>query len=583
MSAEQQVPAKERQAFRGPVDLVLAKDGSWAATANELSGTVSLIDLSKGRIEDEHVCGEKPGCIVPFGDRGFLVTCRDSGELVHYRIDSRRLREVARIHVGYEPLGIASNGKQVFVGLQATGEIAEINLDDQRVTRKFPVGVWPRYLDISEDGQRLAVGLSGQSCIAVVDTTSAEILYEEPLSGGINIGHLRISADGSQVYFPWMIYRSNPITDFDIQRGWVLASRIARIRMDGPAYREAISLDVPRKAVADPFGLTITTDETRLVVSSSGTHELLVYRLPDLPFQGAGGPGDLIDPRLLKDPDLFFRIELGGRPMGMENGADADTVWVANHLRDSIQQIRLSERRVVQEISLGSTPEDETQKQVHQGMAIFYDAQRSLDQWYSCHSCHLDGGTNAKAMDTWNDGSELTTKTVLPLTGVTETGPWTWHGWQQDLDASLANSFVSTMQGPPAPPEDIAALRAYLSTLRLPANPFVGADGELDESAARGKMLFEREDVGCSQCHSGERFTDGLIHDVGLAGERDQYEGYNTPSLRGVYRKPRLLHDGRAKTLQDVLLEWHRPQDIGGGAELSEQELADLVAYLKTL
>ena len=93
-----------------------------------------------------------------------------------------------------------------------------------------------------------------------------------------------------------------PITERNIRLGWVLASRIARVRMDEEAYREAISLDVPREAIADPHGLAVSRDEKRLVVSAAGTHELLVYRLPDLPFIGVGGPGDLIDRRLLEQP-----------------------------------------------------------------------------------------------------------------------------------------------------------------------------------------------------------------------------------------------------------------------------------------
>ena len=80
-------------------------------------------------------------------------------------------------------------------------------------------------------------------------------------------------------------------------------------------------------------------------------------------------------------------------------------------------------------------------------MEIFYDGRRSLDQWYSCHSCHQDGGTNARPMDTMNDGTEMTLKTVLPLYHVTETFPWTWHGWQTNLTDAMEKSITSTMQG----------------------------------------------------------------------------------------------------------------------------------------
>jgi hypothetical protein len=77
--------------------------------------------------------------------------------------------------------------------------------------------------------------------------------------------------------------------------------------------------------------------------------------------------------------------------------------------------------------------------------------------------------------------------------------------------------------------------------------------------------------------------TDGEIHDVGLGSPDDHYEGYNTPSLRGVYRKTRLLHNGRARSLERIVGDLHRPDKVAGEGHLSGQELADLIEYLKSL
>ncbi len=232
------------------------------------------------------------------------------------------------------------------------------------------------------------------------------------------------------------------------------------------------------------------------------------------------------------------------------------------------------------EINLGPVPSDSI---VHHGMEIFYDGRRSLDQWYSCQSCHLDGGGNSKPMDTWNDGSALTVKTVLPMFGVGETAPWTWHGWQQDLDESIQNSFTETMLGKPANKEDVAALRAYLTSLKLPPNPFRQSDGTLGTAAERGKQIFESSEAACAACHSGPTFSDGLNHDVGIGSESDKYPEYNTPSLLGAYAKVRFLHDGRAKTLEAVLTKYHGPEIVSGNPALTEEQVHDLVAYLKTL
>lgn len=584
LRAEDSAPDdKPGPTHRSPADLVLAANGKWLVTANGTSSSISLVDLVEGRVVGELACGSHPAAIdLCLDDQHIVVSCSYSGEVLVVEVGPRTLTRQAVIPVGYEPTGLAvsPDGRRAFVGLAATGEIAELDLAAATVVRKIEVGQWPRYLALSPDGSRLAVGCSGESKIVVIDTQRSEVLYEESMTGGVNIGHLQCSADGQYAYFPWMVYRSNPINPGNIRLGWVLASRIGRVRLDGPAYREAISLDVPRKAVADPHGLVISRDEKRLVVSASGTHELLVYRRPDLPFIGIGGPGDLIDRRLLADNDLFYRIEVGGRPLGLAMAADNRTVYVANYLKDCVQEVDIEARTIVREIPLGKT---RPLSLARRGMEIFYDGGRSLDQWYSCHSCHYNGGVNSKAMDTMNDGSERTMKTVLPLYHLGETSPWTWHGWQTDLDDAMRKSFTTTMQGSPITPQDARAVLAFLESLQPPPNPFRLADGSLTEAAGRGKQVFESSKAGCANCHRGPYFTDGKIHDVGLGSDEDRYQGFNTPTLLGVYRKVRLLHDGRSKTLEDVLTGDHAPEQVAGEGPLSQQDLADLIEYLKSL
>ena len=63
----------------------------------------------------------------------------------------------------------------------------------------------------------------------------------------------------------------------------------------------------------------------------------------------------------------------------------------------------------------------------------------------------------------------------------------------------------------------------------------------------------------------------------------DEYKGFNPPSLRGVARRAPFLHDGRARTLQDVLKVHHRPSLINGENDLTDTELANLIEYLKSL
>jgi len=186
-------------------------------------------------------------------------------------------------------------------------------------------------------------------------------------------------------------------------------------------------------------------------------------------------------------------------------------------------------------------------------------------------------------MDTMNDGSQLTMKTVLPLQYVTKTQPWTWHGWQTDLDDAMRKSFTVTMLGRPIPPEERKAVLAYLDTLKLPPNPFRKPDGTLTAAAVRGKAVFASKAAGCATCHTGRFYSDGKIHDVGLGEEEDRYDGFNTPSLLGLYRKVRFLHDGRSKSLEGLLTEDHAPETVAGERALTKSELQDLIQFLKSL
>jgi YVTN family beta-propeller protein len=419
------------------------------------------------------------------------------------------------------------------------------------------------------------VGASGAGGVWIVDTQAEKVLFSESF-GGLNFGHMQFSADGRDVFFPSMFYGNNPTTPGNIRRGWVLGNRLARIGADKPERRNALTLDVRRRAAADPHGVALTGDGRWIAITAAGTHELLALRRDDLPLVGIGGT-ELMDGLLQDDGDRFFRIPLGGRPLGMAVAADHKTVYVANSLQNSVQVVDLGERRLARTISLGQTPELTAARR---GEAIFYDGHRSLEGWYSCQSCHYDGGSNSETIDTLNDGSTYTYKTVPALFHVSETGPWTWHGWQNNLQEAMKKSLTETMRGPDPTKRDVEDLIAFLKTLRPPPNSHRGT--ELSESAARGKTVFHSARGGCADCHNGPLFTDGQNHDVGLGRASDRYKGFNTPTLVGVHRRIRLLHDGRVRSLADLLTGPHAPEKVAG-EKLTDAERTDLIEYLKSL
>ena len=131
---------------------------------------------------------------------------------------------------------------------------------------------------------------------------------------------------------------------------------------------------------------------------------------------------------------------------------------------------------------------------------------------------------------------------------------------------------------------------------------------QLSESELRGFVLFNGEGADCFHCHGlGGLITDNNFRNNGLDAEFSADEGRylvtGNPSDKGKFRAPTLrniemtapyMHDGRFFTLEEVVD--HYSEHIldsptldplmklvgNGGAQLTQQEKQDLIAFLKT-
>ncbi len=125
----------------------------------------------------------------------------------------------------------------------------------------------------------------------------------------------------------------------------------------------------------------------------------------------------------------------------------------------------------------------------------------------------------------------------------------------------------------------------------------------LSPAAQKGLELF-RGKARCTRCHSGFNFTDEKFHNLGIGWDTNTVDlgrymvtknpedigAFKTPTLREIARSGPYMHDGRFKTLEEVVNFYNQ----GGIAnphrdntliplELTDQEKADLVALLKSL
>ena len=111
------------------------------------------------------------------------------------------------------------------------------------------------------------------------------------------------------------------------------------------------------------------------------------------------------------------------------------------------------------------------------------------------------------------------------------------------------------------------SLGVYVRTLTSGIPPFdrwVAGDADaLSASAKSGYETFSGK-AGCSQCHSGWRFSDQKFYEVGLktmdigrenleTKDAAMQHAFVTPSLRNVTVRPPYMHNGSIQTLDAVV------------------------------
>lgn len=215
-----------------------------------------------------------------------------------------------------------------------------------------------------------------------------------------------------------------------------------------------------------------------------------------------------------------------------------------------------SDRTVQDELRLEGADVSDT------GFDLFHnDAGRGL----ACVSCHPEGGEDGR---TWVFEEFGPRRTQALNVGLEGTAPFHWAGDMSDIHMIARRVRQGAMGGAEQSEEREAALRDWLFSLRPPNPP----RSQADASASAGLVLFN--DLGCARCHAGPSFTSAASSDLGRGL-------LQTPALRGVAMRPPYMHDGRAATLEEAVVDM--VDTTAEGREIDEAELATLVAYLESL
>ena len=272
--------------------------------------------------------------------------------------------------------------------------------------------------------------------------------------------------------------------------------------------------------------------------------------------------------------------EAGPRGVRMMGGAQNE-LWVWSMLGRSNDNVAL--RTVKSAIRDGSdhlgymssvhrAGASELPEQVQEGRDLFMRSDLPLvtgpGSGVSCTVCHAEGRADGM---TWISDDFARQTPVLGGSAGT-TAPYTWLGDVPTVAMEAELTVTQRLGGRGLTPEQYAAIEAFVGTLRAPILP---EPTEAQRAQIElGREVFNRAEVGCASCHSGEQGTNNS--NVPLYG----YRRLNVPQLTGIAASAPYLHDGTSASLR-ALLERSRDGSMGDTSSLTTEEMDALETFLR--
>lgn len=487
---------------------------------------------------------------------------------------------VKTIDVGHSPTSplMSGDGSKVYVLNQFLNQVSEVDPQSGTVTRTVKVLREPKGAVISKDGKYLFVANFLPAQRADLDYVAADVsiinlekfVVEKNIklaSGSNALRGVALTSDGKYVLISHNLGRFTVPTS-QLQQGWMNTSAMSVIDAQSHNYVGAVLLDDPDRGAAGIWGIKTTPE--KIVVSHSGTHDISVidYEKFIKKLTTYKGSVDALAYDLRFMHGLRERVPLRGN--GPRNFVvSQDKVYVPTYFADTLNIYNLESG--TNEIVAMNPNRTETLSQ--KGERVFNDAQYCFQNWQSCNGCHPgDARTDGMNWDLMNDGIG-NPKNCKSLLYSIQTPPSMISGIRENAYIANRKGFTH-IQFYEIPEEWASWVDEYTKSLEAVPSPYL-VNGELSEKAQRGRKVFEKFD--CQECHTGIYYTDMKMHRIGKDIEFEN--GWDTPTLREVWRTAPYLFDGRATTMREVF-EVHKH---GIEKKITSKELDELVEYVNSL
>jgi YVTN family beta-propeller protein len=598
--------AKARPHHDAPDGIAVSPDGKTLFIALDDKDEVAVADVATLSVTRRaKVPGGPFGVALDAAGERLFVACRNQDRVAV--LDTRDLTEQDSIAVGIRPTDVAycrtPAGERLIVPNSGSDDISVLSISPLRELVRTAAGREPYAVAVSSDGGRVSIAnrlavhdqLLSQpaSEVTVLDPANGHVLDREELhSAHLAEGITEVPARGWTLNSLVRVRNLVPITQ--VKDGWVMSTGVAISDRDGVVTQ--VPLDEANAYFSDPSGIVASPDGKRAYVASGGADVVTVLDLDRLGAwltrAGAAERGDAMENMALSYRYVAARIPTGCNPQHLALSPDGRLLFVAERLDDGVLVVDTATLKPVGRIVLGDGGLDDP---VRLGERVFTRARYTFQGQFSCRSCHPDGRMDGLSYDFDGSGVGDNLLANRSLCGVAGTEPFKWNGRNPTLQYQDGPRFARVlMRTDPIPNPQLDQLATFI--LHQPPTrtiPWARVGQALTAAEERGRKLFfatQRTDgkpipraLQCQTCHRPPLYTDRLLTSVGTQGARDSSGAFDTPHLIGVAAAGPFLHDGRAKTLEEIWTVYQKDDQHGVSSYWSKIQLNDLVQYLKTL
>jgi len=590
--------------YPSPVEVAVSPDGARLYVLCEGTGEVMVCDTAARRILRRIAVGRAPKglWLTAAGKRLYVA---NSGSDSVSEIDTGSLAVTRTLPAGFEPnAAIADhNGRFLYIANRISSDVSVVDLATGQEVKRLAAGRGASYLAMSPDGSRIycthVYPLPGpfrtppESEITVIDTARLEVIERLRLHNVAGVFHAALSADG-RLGLIAQLRPKNLIPLAHVEHGWVMGNSLAIFGEDVGDLVQ-IPLDELDRYYTPPFGVAIAPGKSMAYVSTTGSDSVTVVDVARLLSFIAATPPQarraLANDLSASANYVAARIPVGHGPKGLALSPDGRQLYVANRTGDDISIVNTSERRVTGTIPLGGptalTPE-------RSGEQLFFSARFAFQSHFGCANCHIEATFDGLQWDLEPDGFGKDIVDNRLLEDVADTAPFKWNGGNPNLETECGprtEKFFYRSQSYNG--EELIDLVAFIKSIPLRPNRYRRSGGELTAAQERGKALFFRTrkkdgtpipaDNQCAVCHSGPHYTNQKLADVGTGKPTDRSPLIDTPQLTNVVLTAPYLHDGSARTLEEIWTVFNPNDTHGVTNDLQKDELNDLIEYLKIL